>query len=140
MEVEYKEDALATIVSGLVLGCLLALSPDHHPVFVAVQSGNVWTLPAKQEERATPRWHSVDAGLAVPDGDVCSESWAVALCFGVAGSLKRGRNCLPSRRWKRMMHDCHVIVVHGSCTGGKACVPATLPTRKDGQWGVRTGR
>ncbi len=68
MEVEYREDALATIVSGLVLDCLLALSPDHHPVLVAVQSGNVWTLPAKQEERATPRWHTVDAGLTVTKG------------------------------------------------------------------------
>ena len=68
MEVEYKEDALATIVSGLVLCCLLALLPDHHPVLVAVRSGNVWTLPAKQEERATSRWHSVDAGLAVTKG------------------------------------------------------------------------
>ena len=68
MQVEYREDALATIVSGLVLGCLLALSPDHHPVLVAVQSGNVRTLPAKQEERATPRWHSVGAVLTVTKG------------------------------------------------------------------------
>jgi hypothetical protein len=38
VQVEYREDALATIVSGLVLGCLLALLPDHHPVLVAVQN------------------------------------------------------------------------------------------------------
>jgi hypothetical protein len=62
VEEEYREDALATVVCGLVLGCFLAL-PDHHPV-VVVQSGNVRTLPARQQERAKP-WHPVDAGLAV---------------------------------------------------------------------------
>ncbi len=35
--------------------------------------------------------------------------------------------------------DSHVIVVYGCCTGGKACVPATFPTRKEGRWGVRAG-
>ena len=41
VEEEYRENALATVVCGLVLGCFLAL-PDHHPV-VVVQSGNVRT-------------------------------------------------------------------------------------------------
>jgi hypothetical protein len=41
VEEEYREDALATVVSGLVLGCLLAL-PDHHP-FVVVQGGSART-------------------------------------------------------------------------------------------------
>ena len=59
---EYGEETLATVVSGLALGCLLAL-PDHHP-FVVVRSGVVRTLPARQQERAKP-WHPVDAGLAV---------------------------------------------------------------------------
>ncbi len=62
VEEEYREDALATVVSGLVLGCLLAL-PDHHPI-VVVQSCNVRTLPARQQERAKP-WHPLDARLAV---------------------------------------------------------------------------
>ena len=62
VEEVYRQDALATVVNGLLLGCLLAL-PDHHPV-VVVQSANVRTLPARQQERARP-WHPVDAGLAV---------------------------------------------------------------------------
>jgi hypothetical protein len=33
VEEEYGEEMLATVVTGLVLGCLLAL-PDHHPFFV----------------------------------------------------------------------------------------------------------
>ena len=62
MEEKYRDDALATVVSGLVLVCLLAL-PDRHPV-VIVQSGDVWTLPVRQQERAKP-WHPGDAGLVV---------------------------------------------------------------------------
>jgi hypothetical protein len=33
VEEEYGEEMLATVVSGLVLGCLLAL-PDHHPFVI----------------------------------------------------------------------------------------------------------
>jgi hypothetical protein len=33
VEEEYGEETLATVVSGLVLGCLLPL-PDHHPLVV----------------------------------------------------------------------------------------------------------
>ena len=62
VEEKHREDALATVVSGLVLICLLVM-PDCHPV-VVVQSGNVRTLPARQHERAKP-WHPVDTGLAV---------------------------------------------------------------------------
>jgi hypothetical protein len=40
------------VLCCLVLGCLLAL-PDHHPVCV-VQSGDVRTLPARQQESAKP--------------------------------------------------------------------------------------
>jgi hypothetical protein len=52
-----EEDALATVVSGLVLGCCqwsgvgLSVVPDHHPI-VVVQSGVARTLPARKQERA----------------------------------------------------------------------------------------
>jgi hypothetical protein len=62
VEEEYREDAVETVVSGLVLGCLLAL-PDHHP-FVVVCSDIVRTFSARQQGRAKP-WHPVDAGLEV---------------------------------------------------------------------------
>ena len=62
VEEEYWEDALATVVSGLVLGCLLVML-DHHTI-VVLRSDIVRTLPAKQQERAKPS-HPVDGGLAV---------------------------------------------------------------------------
>lgn len=62
VEEVHGEDGLATVVSGLVLGCLLVL-PDHHSG-VVVRSGVVRTSPARQQERAKP-CHPVDAGLAV---------------------------------------------------------------------------
>ena len=46
-----EEDMLATVVSGLVLGCILVVVPDHHPI-VVVQSGVARTLPARQQEKA----------------------------------------------------------------------------------------
>jgi hypothetical protein len=65
VEEEYREDALATVVCDLVLGCLLAL-PDHHPV-VVVQRGDVWTLPARQQERAKP-WPLLTRGWRSTEG------------------------------------------------------------------------
>ena len=161
VEEEYREDALATVVSGLVLGCLLAL-PDHHPV-VAVQSGNVWTLPARQEERAKPCWHPVDMGLAVTRRVATrllnrTVPAVVRHCrrqclFGILGSRPVFWGCRQSWTGAESPSfqaseenkvseslDSHVIVVHDSCTREKACVPATVPTRKDGRWGVRAGR
>ena len=58
-----EEDALATVAIGLVLGCLLVVVRDHHPILV-VRSGSARTLPARQQEKAE-QCHPVDGGLAV---------------------------------------------------------------------------
>jgi hypothetical protein len=61
-----EEDTLATIVSGLVLGCLLVVVTDDHPI-VVVRSGVARTLPARQQERAK-QCHPVNGGWRLREG------------------------------------------------------------------------
>ena len=93
VEEEYGEDALATVVSGLVLGCLLVVLDQH--AIVVVRSDIVRALPARQQERAKPS-HPVDGGLAVTGRVVTRLSkrtvpWGTGHCrrrylFGISGS------------------------------------------------------
>jgi hypothetical protein len=136
------EDTLATVVSGLVLGCLLVVFNYHHPIV------------ARQKERAR-QCHPVDGGLAVARRVASRLSKTTVLrgtgrcrrrvpfgisgsrpVFRVAGNLGRGLESPPLQVWDKGESSeslvSYVAAVHDCRTGGKACVPASVPTRKEG--------
>ncbi len=114
-----EEDELATVAIGLVLGCLLVVVRDHHPILV-VRSGVARTLPARQQEKAK-QCHPVDGGgggrgkgrfdVVEEKGAAGNRTLPTAMSVRNLGQSPRvlgsqaivdgGRNRLPSRRGTR---------------------------------------
>ncbi len=118
VEEEYGEYTLAAVVSGLVLGCLLAL-PDNPSIcrcpkwrcadITCQVAGEGQTMAlsqhgvggGKKESDEAVKQNSATGNRTLPTAMSVRNPGQSPRVLGLQAIVDRGRNCLPSRRGKR---------------------------------------